>query len=218
MEEKRPPGGRQPRGSSSAARCRAGSAGPAAGAPRARPEPAARPSRSPAPAAACRWARPSCRNRSRKAAHLPCRLPPAPCFRGTARRVKRALPARRGQVRRAAASPAPPRGAASALGAGRGGRGVGGARCGACLRRTEKRGRRQLLLRATLGRCRPCFPAASARLSQAWFSCRPKFVRGQRPSGIPPWPHPLALMPRLDIWLPFLLLRDTHAASWEAVA
>lgn len=48
------------------------------------PEPAARPPRSPAPAAACRWVRPSCRNPSRRAAHLPCRQPPAPSSRGAA--------------------------------------------------------------------------------------------------------------------------------------
>lgn len=48
------------------------------------PEPAARPPRSPAPAAASRWVRPSCRNPSRRAAHLPCRQPPAPSSRGAA--------------------------------------------------------------------------------------------------------------------------------------
>lgn len=69
----------------------------------------ARPSHSPAPAAACRWVRPSCRSPSRRAAHLPCRRRPAPSSRGVVRRVRRALPA--GQGRRAAAARAPPRGA-----------------------------------------------------------------------------------------------------------
>ena len=55
----------------------------------------ARLSHSPAPAAACRWVRPSCRNPSPKAAHLPCRRRPAPSSRGVARRVRRALPAGR---------------------------------------------------------------------------------------------------------------------------
>lgn len=44
--------------------------------------PAPPPPHSPAPAAACRWVPPSCRNPSQKVAHLPCRLPPAPSSRG----------------------------------------------------------------------------------------------------------------------------------------
>lgn len=47
------------------------------------PSPVSRaPSRSPPPASACRWGRPSCRSPSRKAALLPCRQLPAPSSRG----------------------------------------------------------------------------------------------------------------------------------------
>lgn len=74
------------------------------------PESPGRPPHSPAPAAASRWVPPSCRNPSRKAAHLPCRRPPAPSSRGAAQRAGEHFRRGGGRVRRAAAARAPPRG------------------------------------------------------------------------------------------------------------